>query len=319
VELRAPTPEVKLEEDVKPALAHADSEADALGEHKPWIIGASSSENEAEQAIIASAAQELEGVGESLEKYGANVSAESWRQRLRGATDVAQLCTALLACEADASALFDGLPPGAAHEDIEPQVAEAEVYEAEFVLPMAPVAEGADDGQGAAAGAGSTPKAEEGAGGAAAGGLEGTADGTSNPNATGASTPGAGLQSQSSQPAPPPPVQQQQQQRAVAKGPRGAAFLAAGGGQQGGGTAAQSPKPVTLAAGAQQQQQQQQGGAAAPMDVDPTSPEAQQRQQQQQQQQLILKPSIWRPRCGLTRAKRGPRRISELAREGPGR
>eukprot|EP00983_Pelagomonas_calceolata_P122060 1160869-Pelagomonas_calceolata.AAC.6 len=53
---------------------------------------------------------------------------------------------------------------GAAHEDIEPQVAEAEVYEAEFVLPMAPVAEGADDGQGAAAGAGSTPKAEEGAG-----------------------------------------------------------------------------------------------------------------------------------------------------------
>eukprot|EP00967_Tisochrysis_lutea_P134358 scaffold237186_cov24-Tisochrysis_lutea.AAC.1 len=80
-------------------------------------------------------------------------------------------------------------------------------------------------------------------GGAAAGGLEGTADGTSNPNATGASTPGAGLQSQSSQPAPPPPVQQQQQQRAVAKGPRGAAFLAAGGGQQGGGTAAQSPKP----------------------------------------------------------------------------
>lgn len=39
--------------------------------------------------------------------------AQVWRQRLHAATDVGRLCNALLECEADASALYDGLPPGA--------------------------------------------------------------------------------------------------------------------------------------------------------------------------------------------------------------
>jgi len=38
--------------------------------------------------------------------------AQIWRQRLDGTADVGSLCIAILDCEADVSALFDGLPPG---------------------------------------------------------------------------------------------------------------------------------------------------------------------------------------------------------------
>ncbi|KAL6751793.1 hypothetical protein V8C86DRAFT_649287 [Haematococcus lacustris] len=58
-----------------------------------------------------------------------------WRQRLLSVHDAASLCAALLACEAELMMLFDGLPPGADDHSLEPQVAEAEVFESEFILP----------------------------------------------------------------------------------------------------------------------------------------------------------------------------------------
>jgi hypothetical protein len=110
------------------------------------------------------AAAETKGVQCSLAELEALVSqlvgagftamgVKDWRRRLKGKETVQQLCGTLLEFEKELAALGDGLPKGASDEELAEVVKEADIYEAEFVLPVSEAelagtaGEGGEEGQ----------------------------------------------------------------------------------------------------------------------------------------------------------------------------
>ena len=108
----------------------------------------------AEAKGVQSALAELEVLVSQL--VGAGFTAmgvKDWRRRLKGKETVQQLCETLLEFEGELSALGDGVPKGASDEELAEVVKEADIYEAEFVLPVseaelaATAAEAGEEGQ----------------------------------------------------------------------------------------------------------------------------------------------------------------------------
>lgn len=91
-----------------------------------------------DQQAVRGAISELEALVAQLVGAGIkDMGAKDWRRRLRNTESVLELCSGLLEFERELSQVGEGLPVGGDDEALAPQVREADIYEAEFVLPVA--------------------------------------------------------------------------------------------------------------------------------------------------------------------------------------
>uniref|UniRef100_A0A383VPI7 PHD-type domain-containing protein n=1 Tax=Tetradesmus obliquus TaxID=3088 RepID=A0A383VPI7_TETOB len=189
-----------------------------------------------EATAVAASLSELEGLVSGLVGAGIyDLSVKDWRARLRGKTSVDELCQMLEEFEAALSQIGDGRPAGATEEAIDEFIREADIYEAEFVMPVS-AAELAEQ-QEAAAAAAAAAAAEKAAAAAADGGDGGGDDDACEPPALAAAAAAA---------RPPPPSNKKGKKAAASSSKKGKGS----GGSKAGGSSKKGGKKGSAAASA---------------------------------------------------------------------